>query len=421
MAQQFIREKEDETTPEEKHPQKADQILQRNAAGNADTSSLVDALQALVLEMSRIESDSEAVRGLKKLGMIRENFLGPGATAGDVAAARRDAEALIAWVEAKLEQLRQQLARKRRAQEGQVMEQLAKQREAEGPQLIPTELIDAIVHATNDRNPKAVTSTAPVLHPDAPEFPEAEEDEEEPEEELEVDDRGELTPAEPEAPQAGPLKPTPTGANRSHAQPKPVMPAPAGAKRSNAQPGPVKPEWSKYERLAAHMTVSVKEDPRFFEKLRAAAKRNGERQAPPADSRKAGSYQQAVRDLTMRLTNMELQIRAASKLDTPELRTPMIQGAARELKLFMRELTHHQQAMPEMAGEYERLFGGWAHQFATMDPVKGRNLLVKPAQKKPAVRDAGHAEPVQERQNATRRREAEAPQLVLRKKEDWET
>ncbi|MBR7010893.1 MAG: hypothetical protein IKI02_08305 [Oscillospiraceae bacterium] len=403
MAQQLIREKEDETTPEEKHPQKAEHLLQKNAAGNADTSSLVDALQALVLEMSRIESDSEAVRGLKKLGMIRESFLGPGATAGDVAAARRDAEALIAWVEAKLEQLRQQLARKRRAQEGQVMEQLAKQREAEGPQLIPTELIDAVVHATNDRDPMAVTSTAPVAQPEAPEFPEAPEDEAEPEALPEVDASGELKSPEADAPKEEPVKPKP---------PK--------AKRLSPEPGPIKgPEWSKYERLAAHMTAFLKEDPGFFEKLRVAAKRKGERQAPPSDSRKAGSYQQAVRDLTMRLANMELQIRAAAKLDSPELRTPMIQGAARELKLFMRELKHHQQAMPEMAGEYERLFGGWAHQFAAMDPVKGRNLLVKPAQKKQTGREVGSAEPGQERQNAQRPRQ-DAPQLVLRRKEDWE-
>ena len=37
-----------------------------------------------------------------------------------------------------MEQLRQQLARKRRAQEGEVMEQIAKQREAEDPSLLPT-------------------------------------------------------------------------------------------------------------------------------------------------------------------------------------------------------------------------------------------------------------------------------------------
>ena len=54
-----------------------------------------------------------------------------------------------------------------------------------------------------------------------------------------------------------------------------------------------------------------------------------------------------------------------------------------------------------------------------MDPVKGRNLLVKPAQKKQTGREVGSAEPGQERQNAQRPRQ-DAPQLVLRRKEDWE-
>ena len=60
-----------------------------------------------------------------------------------------------------------------------------------------------------------------------------------------------------------------------------------------------------------------------------------------------------------------------------------------------------------MAQELDRLFGGWAEQFAAIKPEKGGDILEK-------IR-AGKQPQAEARQEA----EADAPQLVLRRNE-WE-
>ena len=77
--------------------------------GSDRSASLVEALQALAGEMAKISSEAEANSGLQKLRQIRADYLGKEDDPGAIKAARKDAEALIAWLESRLEQLRLQL------------------------------------------------------------------------------------------------------------------------------------------------------------------------------------------------------------------------------------------------------------------------------------------------------------------------
>ena len=103
--------------------------------------------------------------------------------------------------------------------------------------------------------------------------------------------------------------------------------------------------------------------------------------------------------------NVELHTKtlAAAEAGTERL----LKTAARELKGFFKDFKAAKEALPEMAGEYERLFGGWAEKLSAIKPEKGGDILEK-------LR-AGKQPQAEARQEA----EADAPQLVLRRNE-WE-
>jgi hypothetical protein len=355
--------------------------------------SLVEALQALAAEMAKASTEAEAETGLKKLRQIRTQFLGKEDSPGAVNAARRDAEALIAWLEARLEQLRLQLARRRRAQEGEVMEQLAKQREAEGPSLLPTELVDAVVHSTEARDPEAVTSTAPAAEPGP--VGETSDPKKPPVKEKEKEESApggvQIQPAA-EKPESTPSKPEPAPPKQEAARPK--------------------PEFTKYEQLAAHLAASVGENSYFFEKLRKTAKRPGRAQKAPEDDKSAEAHYRRVHDLGKRLVNLELHAKAIARAkNNKEPVSPLLKTAARELKNFLRDFKTAKEEAPEMAGDYERRFGGWAEQFSAMKPEKGSAILdLCRAERRPK-------QPTAEREPE---REAEAPLLVLKRDDNWQ-
>ena len=400
----------------------------------ADRSgSLVEVLQALAADMAKAESDAEAEAGLKRLRQIRTEFLGR--ETGAVNAARRNAEALIAWLEARLEQLRQQLARKRRAQEGEVMEQIAKQREAEGPSLLPTELVEAVVHATTAKDPEEPTSSAPEKEPAKPardgeeKQPPQKKQKKEKKEETKQQEAPEAPKPEPpqqEVPQQepsqqeAPQQEAPQQEAPRQEAPQPEAPRQEAPRQEDPRPEapraarPKKPEWSKAELLAAHLAASVREDPKFFEKLRRAAKRQGPKQPGPADDQKAEAHYRALHDLGKRLVNLELHAKAiAQAKERREPVSPLLKTAAKELKGFMRDFKANKEARPELAAEYDRRFGGYAEQFAAMKPEKGGELLDQCRAERQSRQAA--REPAPERQA-----EPEAPQLVLRRPDPWD-
>ena len=98
-----------------------------------NTASLTEALQNLVTDMTRACTEQDAERGLEQINRLWAEFLAQerGSVTSD--AARRQTEQLIVQVEAKLRQLKEQLARRQRVQEGEALEALARQREAEKP------------------------------------------------------------------------------------------------------------------------------------------------------------------------------------------------------------------------------------------------------------------------------------------------
>ena len=373
--------------------------------------SLVEALQALAAEMAKACSEAEAEAGLKRLRQIRTEFLGQENGDGAVNAARRNAESLIAWLETRLEQLRQQLARKRRAQEGEVLEQLAKQREAEGPSLLPTELVEAVVHVTDARNPEEVTSTAPTAEPTradetaAKKKPSGREQEKAPDKAPKQTTRGQTTPEPSASAEAKPAQTTPAQTTPAPATPR--LPKPALSK-----PTAEKPEFTKYERLAAHLAASVGENSYFFEKLRKTARRDGPVQKAPADEKAAETHYRTVRDLGKRLVNLELHAKAIAKArERKEPVSPLVKTAARELKNFMRDFKTAKENNPGMAGEYDRRFGGYAEQFSAMKPEKGGAILeLCRTERRPQ-------QPTAEKELE---READVPQLVLKRDDDWQ-
>lgn len=355
-----------------KEPKKQDRVNPKDPG-----ASLVEALQSLVLDMSKASKDSEVEEGLKRLKEIRGIHLGAGAT--DAQSARKQAEALIAWVEQRLEQLRQQLARKRRRQEGEAMEKIAKEREAAAPSLLPTELIDAIVHSTESKDPEEATSSVTQREP---------------------------APLPPEKKQPVGSKPVEKKTGRKEEQKEK-----AEEEKKPAEPGkPV--DWTRFELLAAHMAASVRANDKFFEKLRRTYKRKGPKLAAPEDNDAAQNYYRTVHDLNKRLVNMEMNARALAAADEKKDKlSPLLRTAAREIKLFQKELRAGKETMPAMAPELDRLFGGWAEGFARMKPELGADLLAKCAAER-------QLQPKREAM-AAKAPEPEPPQLVLRR-DEWE-
>lgn len=377
----------------------------RAESGKSRSASLVDALQALAAEMSKVGTELEAEEGLKRLRHIQAEFLEGSSPAG-AAEARRNAEALVSWLEARLEQLRQQLARKRRAQEGEVMERIARQREADAPDLFPSEMIDAFMRVAghpDKQKPAPAASDGKADQPGHgdPHEPHGKKEYKAVKETRKAASGTQIAPAEPPSKT---LRPEDPSGSASPPVGVKTDPTPAGKPAS-------KSEWTKYERLAAHLAASVQEDPRFFEKLRAAAKRNGTGAWPVRDQPASEAHFRSVQALNWRLVHLELHAKALAR--ATERREPvasLMKTAAREIKSFLQDFRRAKEVHSECSEEYEREFGGYVEQLSAMKPVKGRAILdLYRAERQPKPREAAEDAP---------KREPEVLQLVLKREDD---
>ena len=377
----------------------------RAESGKSRSASLVDALQALAAEMSKADTELEAEEGLKRLRHIQAEFLEGSSPAG-AAEARRNAEALVSWLEARLEQLRQQLARKRRAQEGEVMERIARQREADAPDLFPSEMIDAFMRVAgppDKQKPAPAASDGKADQPGHgdPHEPHGKKEYKAVKETRKAASGTQIAPAEPPSKT---LRPEDPSGSASPPVGVKTDPTPAGKPAS-------KSEWTKYERLAAHLAASVQEDPRFFEKLRAAAKRNGTGARPVRDQPASEAHFRSVQALNWRLVHLELHAKALAR--ATERREPvasLMKTAAREIKGFLQDFRRAKEVHSECSEEYEREFGGYVEQLSAMKPVKGRAILdLYRAERQPKPREAAEDAP---------KREPEVLPLVLKREDD---
>lgn len=377
----------------------------RAESGKSRSASLVDALQALAAEMSKVGTELEAEEGLKRLRHIQTEFLEGSSPAG-AAEARRNAEALVSWLEARLEQLRQQLARKRRAQEGEVMERIARQREADAPDLFPSEMIDAFMRVAghpDKQKPAPAASDGKADQPGHgdPHEPHGKKEYKAVKETRKAASGTQIAPAEPPSKT---LRPEDPSGSASPPVGVKTDPTPAGKPAS-------KSEWTKYERLAAHLAASVQEDPRFFEKLRAAAKRNGTGARPVRDQPASEAHFRSVQALNWRLVHLELHAKALAR--ATERREPvasLMKTAAREIKGFLQDFRRAKEVHSECSEEYEREFGGYVEQLSAMKPVKGRAILdLYRAERQPKPREAAEDAP---------KREPEVLPLVLKREDD---
>lgn len=377
----------------------------RAESGKSRSASLVDALQALAAEMSKVGTELEAEEGLKRLRHIQAEFLEGSSPAG-AAEARRNAEALVSWLEARLEQLRQQLARKRRAQEGEVMERIARQREADAPDLFPSEMIDAFMRVAghpDKQKPAPAASDGKADQPGHgdPHEPHGKKEYKAVKETRKAASGTQIAPAEPPSKT---LRPEDPSGSASPPVGVKTDPTPAGKPAS-------KSEWTKYERLAAHLAASVQEDPRFFEKLRVAAKRNGTGARPVRDQPASEAHFRSVQALNWRLVHLELHAKALAR--ATERREPvasLMKTAAREIKSFLQDFRRAKEVHSECSEEYEREFGGYVEQLSAMKPVKGRAILdLYRAERQPKPREAAEDAP---------KREPEVLPLVLKREDD---
>ena len=378
----------------------------RAESGKSRSASLVDALQALAAEMSKVGTELEAEEGLKRLRHIQAEFLEGSSPAG-AAEARRNAEALVSWLEARLEQLRQQLARKRRAQEGEVMERIARQREADAPDLFPSEMIDAFMRVAghpDKQKPAPAASDGKADQPGHgdPHEPHGKKEYKAVKETRKAASGTQIAPAEPPSKTLRPEHPSDSASSAVGGKAAPPKPAGKPASKS---------EWTKYERLAAHLAASVQEDPRFFEKLRAAAKRNGTGAWPVRDQPASEAHFRSVQALNWRLVHLELHAKALAR--ATERREPvasLMKTAAREIKSFLQDFRRAKEVHSECSEEYEREFGGYVEQLSAMKPVKGRAILdLYRAERQPKPKEAAEDAP---------KREPEVPQLVLKREDD---
>ena len=289
------------------------------------------------------------------------------------------------------------------------MERIARQREADAPDLFPSEMIDALMRAADKPDkqkpaPAASDGRADQPGPE-PDDPDRQHWEQERKPAAETRKAGSGTAAAPAEPPAGtrtPEHPSDSASSAVGGIAAPPKPAVKPAEKS---------EWTKYERLAAHLAASVQDDPRFFEKLRAAAKRSGTRPRAVPGQRASETNYRTVHALNQRLVNLELHAKAIAR--AAERREPvasLMKTAARELKGFLQDYRSAREDASERSGEYERLFGGYAEQLSAMKPVKGRAIL-------DLCRTERQPKPIEAAEDAPKR-EPEVPQLVLKREDD---
>jgi hypothetical protein len=288
------------------------------------------------------------------------------------------------------------------------MERIARQREADAPDLFPSEMIDALMRAADKPDkqkpaPAASDGRADQPGPE-PDDPDRQHGEQERKPAAETRKAGSGTAAAPAEPPSKTLRPEDPSDSASPPVGVKTDPTPAGKPAS-------KSEWTKYERLAAHLAASVQEDPRFFEKLRAAAKRNGTGAWPVRDQPASEAHFRSVQALNWRLVHLELHAKALAR--ATERREPvasLMKTAAREIKGFLQDFRRAKEVHSERSEEYEREFGGYAEQLSAMKPVKGRAILdLYRAERQPKPIEAAEDAP---------KREPEVPQLVLKREDD---
>ena len=249
----------------------SDRETKQNTGSAKAEVSLAEELQSIVSELSGAGSDAEAEKGLERLKRLREE-LGSSSAAS---AARGKAEELLTRTEERVEMLRRYLARKRRLQEGELMEKVSEKRQAE------SEVIITIAESA------AVAAAAP--------FPAQEEEKKAPKKAHEKA-RPKKEPPAPEKQE--PAKETPR-------EETPGDETPAPEKEETKRP---EHAWSRTYRLTAHMAASVMEDGKYFEKLRRSAVAAGPKLPAPKDHAAAEAYYRSVHGLNVRLINIELKV-----------------------------------------------------------------------------------------------------------------
>ena len=288
------------------------------------------------------------------------------------------------------------------------MERIARQREADSPDLLPSQMIDAIMRAADKPDTQ---TTAPAASdgktdlsersPGDPPEPHGKKEYKAVKETRKAASGTQIAPAEPPSKT---LRPEDPSGSASPPVGVKTDPTPAGKPAE-------KSEWTKHERLAAHLAASVQDDPRFFEKLRAAAKRSGTRPRAVPGQRASETHYRTVCALNQRLVNLELHAKAIAR--AAERREPvasLMKTAAREIKGFLQDYRSAREDASELSREYERLFGGYAEQLSAMKPVKGRAILdLCRAERQPKPIEAAEDAP---------KREPEVPQLVLKREDD---
>lgn len=286
------------------------------------------------------------------------------------------------------------------------MERIARQREADAPDLFPSEMIDALMRAAghpDKQKPAPAASDGKADQPGHgdPHEPHGKKEYKAVKETRKAASGTQIAPAEPPSKT---LRPEDPSGSASPPVGVKTDPTPAGKPAS-------KSEWTKYERLAAHLAASVQEDPRFFEKLRVAAKRNGTGARPVRDQPASEAHFRSVQALNWRLVHLELHAKALAR--ATERREPvasLMKTAAREIKGFLQDYRRAKEVHSECSEEYEREFGGYAEQLSAMKPVKGRAILdLYRAERQPKPKEAAEDAP---------KREPEVPQLVLKREDD---
>ena len=134
-------------------------------------------------------------------------------------------------------------------------------------------------------------------------------------------------------------------------------------------------------------------------------------QKAPEEDRAAVVHYRTVHDLGKHLVNLELYAKAIAKAKSDKAPiSALVKAAAREVKGFLRDFKAAKEKFPEMAGDYERRFGGWTAQFASLKPEKGGAIL-----------DQCRAErqPQKPARETVVERETDALQYVLKKDDYW--
>lgn len=283
--------------------------------------SLREQLNHLAEDLTTASNEQETREIAKRLEIIQQSVPDSETSEADRSALMKEIAQKISVIEERLKQIHDRMQRKRRMQEGEVIENIKSEQNRYGVEVLPLITKGAPLSQIRKRTKEADLDEKIIMEPQLQDSPVKEN-----EKMLEWN------------------TPEPKKEDENH--------------RS-------------FRRIVASLAETYGKNPQFLSKLGGVL----EQEPEIADAQTAEAHHRTVLNLRRRLVNLELHLKLiveAAKTQQPLY--SLIRGAARDVKEFHKELSAAKEARPNLADTYERLFGGYDKAFMDASNQLGQQI-----------------------------------------------